>query len=26
MDVALWKVLGGHSGNPSVWRRGRRAV
>jgi len=26
VEVPLWKVLCGHSGNPSVWKRGRRVV
>ena len=26
VEVPLWKVLGRHSENPSVWRRERRAV
>ena len=26
VEVPLWKVLGGHSGNPSVWKRGCRAL
>ena len=26
VEIPLWKVLSGYSENPSVWRRGRRAV
>ena len=26
MEVPLWKILGGHSENPSVWRLGCRAM